>query len=112
MCLFWIITNISLKGSTVGVPFSLVGRAGVPCAEALSLLRRPGFDSWPTSLCCLSLPLSQPVSYQSLQLPYQEGAKKNFKQEKKKKKAALSAAPGYLSHWLLRSDSKSYDVIS
>ena len=41
-----------------GVPFSLVGRAGVPCTEALSSLGGPGSESRPGAPFCLSLPLS------------------------------------------------------
>ena len=44
----------------------------------------PGFDSRPGSLCCVSLPVSYPVSCLTLQLYYQikpEKAKKYFKKK-------------------------------
>ena len=43
------------------------------------LCSRPGFDSWPGSLCCVALPLSYPVSCHTLQLVLSIKARKGNK---------------------------------
>ena len=48
------------------------------------LYSRPGFDSRPRSLCCVSLPVSYPVSCPILQLYYQIRPKKYFKKSEQR----------------------------
>ena len=83
--------NVSVNGClymskvyTAGAPFSLVGRAHVPCAEALQLTQvRP--PAW--SLCCVSFPLSLP------RFPVMSSAVLSIKPQKannKKKKSVHS----------------------
>ena len=53
------------------------------------LCNGPGFDSRPGSLCCVSLPISYPVSCPTLQAVLSNKARKAKKYLKKKKKERM-----------------------
>ena len=64
----WGLGTEHLNDPLIGAPHSSVGSARA--THVPRLCSGPGFDSRPGSLCCVSLPLSYPVSCLSLHLYY------------------------------------------